>query len=75
VFVDGDDFLLVGGEFFCVALYYISFLFLSFESLGLDSKKDGLKVRLRWEDGGQVPLKQQAQHVSCSLFPRLHSPA
>jgi hypothetical protein len=66
VLVDGDDFLLVGGELFCIAL-----------EKGAVLVKGGLSWggRRKKARGREVPLKQQVQRVSCSLFLQPHYPA
>jgi len=54
VLIDGDDFLLVGGELFCVALR------------GESLAAGGGSTAGSWVTG--VPLKLQVQRVSCLLF-------
>jgi hypothetical protein len=70
VFVDGDDFLLVGGELFCVSLGDITMLVMI---LILDLRDFGYGEVERKER--EVPLMQRALRVSCSLFLLPHSPA
>jgi len=70
VLVDSDDFLLVGGELFCVSLGDITMLVMI---LILDLRDFGYGEVERKER--EVPLMQRALRVSCSLFLLPHSPA